>query len=130
MQPIASPRREGRTTYVLTGLLAATAVLATGCQDALRIGGENLCRRSIEVRVTDTEGDWSVPWVEINPGGRRYISDGSARTSTFYVQVRRDEDDLATHVFNVSAADMPPPPDGVSYEAEIVIAGDRCPSGG
>jgi hypothetical protein len=106
-------------------ILAATGLSVGGCQKAVTVGAVNRCGGDVEIQA-DSVSESSSRWTSLRAGDRDSIVDMSESAETLYLSVR------AQGTEEIRSVDLPMtslgrPPADVDYEAQLVLAGDRCP---
>lgn len=114
-------------THRLIGalVLAASGLSVGGCQNAVSVGVVNRCAVDVEIQA-DSVSESSTRWTTLRAGDRDSIVDVPENAETLYVRVR------APGTEEVRSIDLPMtslgrPPADVDYEAQLVLAADRCP---
>jgi hypothetical protein len=106
-------------------VLAATGLSVAGCQKAVSVGVVNRCDADVEIQA-DEGSRGSNRWTRLRAGDRDSIVDVTENAETLYVRVRAQGTDEIRSV-DLPMTSLGRPPADVDYEAQLVLAGDRCP---
>jgi len=111
---------------VIAALMAAIGTL-TACQDALSVGVLNQCGRPIQADAAayPIEHEEDPSWTTVGTNERRGVRLIDDKAERAYLWVRAGGG--VARQFDVPVADLPKPPQDAGYDAEVVLAGDRCP---
>jgi hypothetical protein len=106
-------------------VLAATGLSVGGCQEAVSVGAVNHCGTDVEVQA-DTLRESTTHWIALSAGDRDSVVDVPESAESLYVGVRAPGTEERGS-FKVPMTSLGRPPTDVDYEAQLVLAGDRCP---
>jgi hypothetical protein len=106
-------------------LLLAIAVSLAGCQRSTTVSALNKCEEQIQVSASSVSVE-EPEWITLTAGQRDEIAGVGERAQTLYVDVRTGDGGEIQH-FEVPMDQLAEPPADTDYEAELVLAGDRCP---
>jgi hypothetical protein len=104
--------------------LAATGLSVGGCQKAVS-GAVNRCGADVEIQA-DSVSEISSRWTTLRDGDRDSMVDVPENAETLYVRVRAQGTGEARSV-DLPMTSLGRPPADVDYEAQLVLAGHRCP---
>jgi hypothetical protein len=106
-------------------VLAMTGLSVGGCQNAVSVGAVNHCDVDVEIQA-DSVSESTTRWATLGAGDQASVVDVSESAETLYVRVRApDTEEIRRVVLPMTSLQRPPA--DVDYEAELVLAGDRCP---
>jgi hypothetical protein len=106
-------------------ILAATGLSLGGCQEAVSVGAVNHCGTEVEVQADDLR-EGATHWTTVRSRDRDSVVDVPENTDMLYVRVRAPGTEESRR-FKVPMTSLGHPPTDADYEAQLVLAGDRCP---
>lgn len=106
-------------------VLASTGLSVGGCQNAVSVGAFNHCGADVEIQA-DSVSESTTRWTTLGAGEQASVVDVGESAETLYVRVRAPDTEEIRRV-DLPMTSLQRPPADVDYEAQLVLAGDRCP---
>jgi hypothetical protein len=106
-------------------VLAVTGLSVGGCQNAVSVGAVNRCGADVEIQA-DSVSESTTRWTTVGAGDRASVVDVGENAETLYVRVRAPDSEEIRRV-DLPMTSLRRPPADVDDQAQLMLAGDRCP---
>lgn len=119
-------RRTGPAAMLFVTVMATVV----GCQTSTTVSAVNNCGMQLQVSASSvsTEEAENREWINLAVGQRDELAGIAQGAKMLYVDVRSEPGGQVRH-FELGVDELAQPPTNTRYDKELVLEGDRCPTG-